>query len=404
MHKALQSKSSSSLTRVIHPSMKESMDFQEIKDSVKSSPAFVLDAYAITDALAGLTSLRQQCGVKVLYALKALPLSTVLELAKTYVDGYSVSSLFEAKLAYEYLSDTGSIHLTTPGIRQQEWQDLKHYTTHISFNSLTQHQRFADKDTDQLSLGLRVNPKQSFLNDERFDPCRSYSKLGVSIDELWQSADFESIKGLHIHNVFSVTEYTPLLETIAKLIKYFGKDLAKLEWLNLGGGYLFEQIKDHSPFVTAINQLRAEYNLEVYIEPGKGVVGHAGHLVTTVIDSFVSDSKTIAILDTSVNHNPEVFEYQRQPLLHEHDAKGAYGAILAGCTCLAGDVFGEYRFNKPLKIGDQLVFKEVGAYSLIKANRFNGYQLPDIYLYQDKHLKVIKQDTYQDYRRQWLAN
>jgi len=126
MHKALQSKSSSSLTRVIHPSMKESMDFQEIKDSVKSSPAFVLDAYAITDALAGLTSLRQQCGVKVLYALKALPLSTVLELAKTYVDGYSVSSLFEAKLAYEYLSDTGSIHLTTPGIRQDEWQDLKH--------------------------------------------------------------------------------------------------------------------------------------------------------------------------------------------------------------------------------------------------------------------------------------
>ena len=380
------------------------MDFQVIKDSVKSSPAFVLDADAITKALTGLASLREQCGVKVLYALKALPLSTVLDLAKPFVDGYSVSSLFEARLAYEYLSDAGSIHLTTPGIRQEEWQDLKRYTTHISFNSLTQSQRFADKEATGPSLGLRVNPKQSFLDDERFDPCRRYSKLGVSIDELWQSADFESIKGLHIHNVFSVTDYKPLLETIATLRKYFGKDLAKLEWLNLGGGYLFEHIKDHRPFVTAINQLRADYKLEVYIEPGKGVVGHAGHLVTTVIDSFVSDGKTIAIMDTSVNHNPEVFEYQRQPLLHEHDAQGRYSALLAGCTCLAGDVFGEYRFNQPLKIGDKLVFKEVGAYSLIKANRFNGYSLPDIYLYQDKSLKHSKQDSYQDYRRQWLAN
>jgi carboxynorspermidine decarboxylase len=384
--------------------MKQVMNFQVIKESVKSSPALVLDADEIIYVLARLASLREQCGVQILYALKALPLCTILELAKPYVDGFSVSSLFEARLAYEHLSGIGSIHLTTPGIRQEEWQDLKRYATHISFNSLTQYQRFAEKDADQLSLGLRVNPKQSFLDDERFDPCRRYSKLGVSIDELWQSADFDRIKGLHIHNVFSVTEYTPLLETIAKLRKYFGKDLAKLEWLNLGGGYLFEKIKDHSPFVAAINKLKTDYNLDVYIEPGKGIVGHAGHLVTTVIDRFVSDGKTIAILDTSVNHNPEVFEYQRQPLLHEHEPNGSYEAILAGCTCLAGDVFGTYRFDNPLEIGDKLVFKEVGAYSLIKANRFNGYQLPDIYLYQDKHLKRIKQDTYQDYLKQWLAN
>ncbi len=380
------------------------MDFQVIKDSVQSSPAFVLDADAVIDVLAGLTSLREQCGVQVLYALKALPLSNVLELAKPYVDGFSVSSLFEARLAHEHLLGAGSIHLTTPGIKADEWQDIVRYSTHISFNSLTQYQGFSDKDTAGLSLGLRVNPKLSFLNDERFDPCRSHSKLGVSIDELWQAADFDRIKGLHIHNVFSATEYMPLLNTIAKLRSYFGKDLAKLEWLNLGGGYLFERIKDHRPFVAAINKLKADYQLEVYIEPGKGVVGHAGHLVTTVIDSFVSDGKTIAILDTSVNHNPEVFEYQRQPLLHEHNTKGRYSAILAGCTCLAGDVFGEYRFDQPLKLGDKLVFKEVGAYSLIKANRFNGYQLPDIYWYQDKHLQQLKQDSYQEYRKQWLAN
>ena len=134
------------------------------------------------------------------------------------------------------------------------------------------------------------------------------------------------------------------------------------------------------------------------------MVNHAGHLAATVIDSFISDGKTIAILDTSVNHNPEVFEYQRQPELHEHDPKGHHCAILAGCTCLAGDVFGEYRFNKPLAIGDKVVFKNVGAYSLIKANRFNGYNLPDIYIYQNQQMQKIKHYTYQDYRRQWLAD
>ena len=235
-------------------------------------------------------------------------------------------------------------------------------------------------------------------------PAGSIQNWVSDIDDLWQSSCLDQIKGLHIHNVFSATDFTPLIKTIEKLRSYFGKNLAQLDWLNLGGGYLFNQINDHRPFIDLVNKLKNDFDLEVYIEPGKAVVGHAGHLVTTVIDSFVSDGKTIAILDTSVNHNPEVFEYQRQPELHEHDPKGRYSAILAGCTCLAGDVFGEYRFNKPLAVGDKVVFKNVGAYSLIKANRFNGYNLPDIYMVRDQQVKKLKQYPYQDYRQQWLAD
>jgi carboxynorspermidine decarboxylase len=126
--------------------------------------------------------------------------------------------------------------------------------------------------------------------------------------------------------------------------------------------------------------------------------------VATVLDCFVSDGETIVILDTSINHNPEVFEYQRQPELHEHDPDGQYVAILAGCTCLAGDVFGQYRFKEPLEVGDRVVFKNVGAYTLIKANRFNGYNLPDIYLSNSLRVKKMKHYDYQDYRRQWLAD
>jgi len=380
------------------------MDFQLIKDSISSSPAFVLDADEIIKTLKIINTLRHRCGCKVLYSIKSLPLSSVLEIVKPFVDGFAVSSLFEARLANEILAGQGGIHLTTPGIRPDEWDDMARLLTHISFNSLTQYQRFAPVVQAQTSMGLRVNPKLSFVKDDRFDPCRQYSKLGVGIDDLWQSSCLNQIKGLHVHNVFSATDFTPFIKTIEKLRSYFGKDLAQLDWLNLGGGYLFNQIEDHRPFMEMVNKLIKDFDLDVYIEPGKAVVGDAGHLVTTVIDSFVSDGKTIAILDTSVNHNPEVFEYQQQPELHEQDPKGRYSAILAGCTCLAGDLFGEYRFIKPLEIGDKVVFKNIGAYSLIKANRFNGYNLPDIYRVQDMQVKKLKQYPYQDYRQQWLAD
>jgi carboxynorspermidine decarboxylase len=380
------------------------MDIQLIKDSISLSPVFVLDAEEMINTLKALNTIRHRCGCKVLYAIKALPLSSVLQIAKSFVDGFSVSSLFEARLAGEILSGQGVIHLTTPGIRKDEWDDMARLLTHISFNSLTQYQRFASAAQAQTSIGLRVNPKLSFLNDDRFDPCRQYSKLGVGIDDLWQSSCLDQIKGLHFHNVFSATGFTPLIKTIEKLRSYFGNSLAQLDWLNLGGGYLFKQINDHRPFIDLVNKLKNDFDLDVYIEPGKALVGSAGHLVTTVIDGFVSDGKTVVILDTSINHNPEVFEYQRQPELDEHDPKGRYSAILAGCTCLAGDVFGEYRFNKPLAVGDKVVFKNVGAYSLIKANRFNGCNLPDIYMFQDMQVKKLKQYLYQDFRRQWLAD
>jgi len=380
------------------------MDFHALKNDVSSSPAFVLDEAEIIKTLKALDSLRQQCGCKVLYSIKALPFSAVMEMAKPWVDGFSVSSLFEARLADEVLAGQGSIHLTTPGIRPDELDELSLLCSHISFNSLSQYQRLSGAAKAQASVGLRLNPKLSFLHDDRFDPCRQHSKLGVAIDELFHSTCLDHIQGLHVHNVFSATDFTPLIKTVEKLQARLGDGLAQLKWLNLGGGYLFDQIEDHRPFVDLVTQLKNDFSIEVYIEPGKAVVGHAGHLMATVLDSFVSDGKAIAVLDTSVNHNPEVFEYQRQPELHEHDPNGQYATVLAGSTCLAGDVFGEYRFKEPLAVGDRVFFKNVGAYSLIKANRFNGYNLPDIYVSNSGQIKKLKHYTYQDYRRQWLAD
>jgi len=375
------------------------MDFSLLKDSVYSSPAFVVDETEVVRTLDVLADLRAQSGCKVLYSIKSLPLAAVMDIAKPYVDGFSVSSLFEARLADEVLAGQGSIHLTTPGIRPDEFGALNALCSHISFNSWPQYRRYADQV--ETSIGLRVNPKLSFLQDDRFDPCRPHSKLGMAIDDL---DCLEQIQGLHVHNVFAAADFTPLIKTIDKLRQHFGLGLAGLDWLNIGGGYLFGQIEDYRPFINVVKQLKQDFGVEVYMEPGNAVVGRAGYLMATVLDCFVSDGEAIAVLDTSVNHNPEVFEYQIQPELHEHQPDGGYSAILAGCTCLAGDVFGQYRFAKPLQVGDKVVFKQVGAYSLIKANRFNGYNLPDIYLSDSVRVKRIKHYDYQDYRQQWLTH
>jgi len=379
------------------------IDLEQLKNQLPSTPAFVLDGPAISQALDKLAFLRQTSGCKVLYSIKALPVSSVLELAKPIVDGFSVSSLFEAQLADEILDSSGSIHLTTPGLRENEWSAISRIVSHVSFNSLSQRQRYRHSAPPSLSQGIRVNPKLSFLDDDRFNPARPYSKLGVAIADFNLLSQPESVKGLHCHNIFSATNFEPLQKTIATLTPLLNNSALSLQWLNLGGGYLYNQI-DCQLFIDTVKQLKAAFNLDVFIEPGKALVGQAGYLVATVLDVFNSDGKSIAVLDTSINHHPEVFEYQRQPELHEHNPLGEYPALLAGCTCLAGDLFGEYNFTKPLNIGDKVVFKHIGAYSLIKANRFNGYPLPDIYLSHDNRLSKIKQDSYQCYRQQWLAD
>ncbi|MCX7087736.1 MAG: carboxynorspermidine decarboxylase [Methylococcales bacterium] len=378
------------------------MHIEHVKQRLPRSPVFLIDQQRVQDNLQQLATLKKHSGCKVLYSIKALPLASVMRWTMAVVDGFSVSSLYEARLAQQVLAGQGSIHLTTPGLRTEELPELMQLCSHISFNSLNQWQRFSELPSGSASLGLRVNPKLSFAPDVRFDPCRLHSKLGIDIHALGEQGLPPQVAGLHFHTVFAATDFAPLLQTVAALRYQLGKQFAQLRWLNLGGGYLFSDITDHSPFIALVKQLRQAFALEVYIEPGKAVVEQAGYLVSSVIDCFYSDGKQVVVLDTSINHHPEVFEYQQQPILLEQQAGGRYAALLVGSTCLAGDVFGEYQFEQPLGLGDRVVFDNVAAYSLIKANRFNGYPLPDIYTLNQQQLVLLQRDSYEAYRQQWL--
>ncbi|MGY6276543.1 carboxynorspermidine decarboxylase [Methylomonas sp. MgM2] len=373
---------------------------ESLKRRIAHSPAFILDLDRVHRNLQSLRQLRQATGCKVLYSMKALPLASLLSELKDRVDGVSVSSLYEARLAKEIFGHCAGLHLTTPGLRQDEFVELAALCGHISFNSLSQY-RHLHTLAEDYSKGLRVNPKLSFADDLRYDPCRPHSKLGVDVELLRHGLPAD-IEGLHFHTVFSQTDLQPLLKTFNKLEALLRRH-RKLKWLNLGGGYLFHSIADLAPLIALVGRLKSELVDEVYLEPGKAIVGNAGYLLTTIVDRFESDGKTVLVLDTSVNHQPKVFEYQIKSVLAEEDVQGANSAILAGSTCLAGDVFGEYRFASIPGVGDKLLFADVGAYTMIKANRFNGYPMPAVYLHRDGDVELSKADAYPDYRNQWFA-
>ncbi len=373
----------------------------EIIRSVET-PAFVLDERRLLRDLNAAVRLRDQCGFKLLYALKPLTCEFVLELLASKVDGFAVSSLFEARLAREVIGSKGTIHLTTPGLRADEIHELGELCDHVTFNSLSQLRRLGPALDGPDQAGLRVNPQLSLVADERYDPCRRDSKLGVPLDQLlrqWARRPelFERVRGLQFHTNCDSLSFEPLHRTVVHLEAKLRDRLSGLSWINLGGGYLLDS-KDRGLLAASVELLRSRHGLSVTIEPGAALVRKAGYLVASVIDMFRSGGKTIAVLDTTINHVPEVFEYQFEPDILNHDDDGEYEYLLAGSSCLAGDLMGEYAFRRRLRIGSRVALANVGAYAMVKAHMFNGINLPAIYSVTPAgELMLRRRFTYEDF-------
>lgn len=372
------------------------------KNSQVTTPYFVVDLKHLSRVLKELDRLRKRSGVSPLFAPKASSIPFVLKEIAQVVDGLACSSVNELRLA-NTVSPSTIRHFTTPGIHPHEVDDLGRFCDYLTFNSLSQWERYTAQFGSQTQLGIRINPRLSFVRDERYDPCRENSKLGVPIEVFasrfaTKRTDFEKLKGLHFHTNCDSTDFGALLATAKHIEDLLSDALEKVEWINLGGGYLFDETEDLDPFYQTVQLFRENYGLTVFIEPGASVVRKSGFLVSRVIDKFVSDAQEIVVLDTTVNHMPEVLEYDYKPIIQGTNTCGAYEYGLVGCTCLAGDVFGTYSFADPLEIGSRVVFEEVGAYTLVRAHRFNGVELPTICkMSSDGQLEVWKKFSFEDF-------
>jgi carboxynorspermidine decarboxylase len=367
------------------------------------TPAFVTDEKVLQKDLALLRDVADQASCKLLYSLKASALSTVLQTISRQVDGFACSSPYELRLLDQLCRGTRSLHLVSPLIKADTLAEFGDRLDYLTVNSLSQWEFLRDRVSPSTRVGLRLNPQLSFVRDARYDPCRQQSKLGVPVSLLTDlvardPTALRGITGLHFHNNCESTDFLNLLMTARHIQTVIPNILHQVDWINIGGGYLFDPATDRADLYEAVAIFREGFGLEVFMEPGAAAVRRCGTIEATVHDIFRSDDTLIAILDTTVNHMSEVLEFQFEPDVLGHVDGGLHSYMLAGCTCLAGDVFGHYSFDKPLAIGSRLMFLNMGAYTMSKAHRFNGVALPTIYRRRlDGSLDKVGTDSFDEF-------
>jgi len=366
------------------------------------TPCYIVDENLLIKNLEILKGVSDRTGAKILLAQKAFSMFKVYPLIGKYLAGTTASGIYEAKLAYEEMKGR-QVHIYSPAYKESDIDEIIAVSDHMVFNSPKQWKKFKSKvqaANKHISCGIRINPEYAEIETDIYNPCIKGSRLGTVADNI-SLEDLEGIEGLHFHTMCE--QNSDVLERTIKVVdEKFGKYLSKMKWINFGGGHHITR-KDYDIEILekCIRFFQDKYGLEVYLEPGEAVALNAGFLVSEVLE-IVNNGMEIAILDTSAAcHMPDVIEMPYRPNIIGSAEAGhkAYTYRLGGPTCLAGDVIGDYSFDRRLKEGDKLIFCDMAIYSMVKNNTFNGMPLPAIMLYtKDGKIELVKKFGYEDFK------
>ncbi len=363
------------------------------------SPIYVCQERLLENNLKLLKKIQDRTNVNILLALKGFALYSTFDLCKKYLKGCCASGLNEAILAKEYFSS--QIHTYSPAFKPDEFEQIAQLSNHIIFNSLNQFNIYKNKIKKHNSIGLRINPQVSSVEVDLYNPCGVYSRLGIKIDDLKELP--KEIEGLHFHALCE-QNLDALKLVLDKFEKDFGHFFSQLKWVNFGGGHhITRDDYDVDGLITLLKNFRIKYpNLDIYLEPGEAIGWKTGYLEATVLD-IVHNKIDIAILDTSAEaHMPDTLA-----MPYKADIKGAskdplekkHKYRLGGNTCLAGDIMGDYSFDKPLKIGSKVIFEDMIHYTMVKTTTFNGINLPSIGIQKDDGtIKIVRNYDYKSYK------
>jgi carboxynorspermidine decarboxylase len=366
------------------------------------SPAYVVDLGRLRYNLAILDEVQQRSGAKILMALKAFSMWSVFPLIRETLHGVCASSPWEARLGREEFGR--EVHSFAAAFKESDVVELLEISNHLVFNSFNQLERFRplwEKEKGRVSVGLRVNPEHTEGHTEIYDPCAPNSRLGIRRAE-FEGRSLSGVEGLHFHTLCEQL-FEPLERTARVFEDNFGQFLPGMRWLNLGGGHhITREGYDIDALVELIRYFKGKYGVEVYLEPGEAIAIGTGILVGEVLD-VVNNGMDIAILDVSATcHMPDILEMPYRPgITGGYDAGvKPHTCRLAGPSCLAGDVIGDWSFEKPLKPGDRLAFEDMSHYTMVKTTTFNGIQHPAICTWEPEtgELKVVRRFGYEDFK------
>jgi carboxynorspermidine decarboxylase len=366
-----------------------------------STPAWVLEEALLRQNIALLDEIQKRSGAKILLALKGYALWASFPIIREKLYGCCASGLHEAKLATEKFGK--EVHTYAPAFKEEEITEIASLSHHLVFNSPAKFKRFADKAktvNPSLSLGLRINPEYSESPVELYNPCGPYSRLGTTLEN-FDPDILDQCEGFHFHALCE--QSAGALEKVLEVFEEkFGTYLAGLKWVNFGGGHhITKEGYDREKLISLIKYFKKKYGIDIYLEPGEAVGWETGVLVATVLD-IVHNGIDIAILDTSAEaHMPDtiIMPYRAEVRGAGKAGEKKHTCRLAGNTCLAGDIMGDYSFDHPLQIGDKVIFEDQMHYTMVKATTFNGIQLPSIaILRSDGTLDTVKEFCYEDFR------
>jgi carboxynorspermidine decarboxylase len=361
-----------------------------------TTPYYLIDEAKLLKNLEIIQYIRGISGAKSVLALKCFSTWSLFDLMRHYLDGTTSSSLFEARLGYEKFHK--EVHAYSVGFSEKDIKAVRKYADKIIFNSISQLKMY-HAYVDGIRLGLRINPGISYSHFDLADPARKYSRLGaINKTEIMKVAPL--LSGVMFHFNCENDDFKNISKAIDTISENYSDLLESLDWVSFGGGIFFT--KEGYPvekFCEKLRNFSEKFNIQVYLEPGEATITGCAELVTTVLD-VIHNEVDVAIVDASVEgHMLDHLIYRTTARIAAPEA-GRYRVVVAGRTCLAGDVFGEYKLKNKLKVGSEIRIADAAGYTMVKKNWFNGLPMPSIVIRRlDGTLDVVRKFRYKDFKR-----
>ena len=379
--------------------------FQEVKE-----PTYVLEEQLLRRNLTLISDVAKRADIEIILAFKAYALWKTFPIFKEYINATTASSLSEAKLGYQ---EFGALtHTFSPAYIDPEIDEIARCSSHLTFNSLSQYERFASRVASvqpNISLGLRVNPEYSEVGTDLYNPCAPGTRFGVSVDKLPQELP-SLLEGFHCH-CHCESGSDVFVRTLKHIEEKFSPWFSQLKWINFGGGHLMTRADyDVELLISTLQEFKKRYpHLHVILEPGSAFAWQTGPLVAHVVDVVEDKGYQTAILDVSFTcHMPDCLERPYMPTVRNavvvgeeetHYQSYKYKYRLGGNSCLSGDFMGDWLFDHKLQVGENIIFEDMLHYTTVKTNMFNGITHPSIALLKmNGELEILRKYDYNDYK------